>query len=78
MNHGKHVTTEEVSTSANLLPKYLEEKIKSKYISGFLPKFAVLFGTVEHVRPSDIYIGLYRHNPISGRTCLTLVGSVQH
>jgi hypothetical protein len=28
MNHGKHVTPEEVSTSANLLPKYLEGKVK--------------------------------------------------
>jgi hypothetical protein len=28
MNHGKHVTPKEVSTSANLLPKYLEGKIK--------------------------------------------------
>jgi hypothetical protein len=28
MNHGKHVTPEQVSTSANLLPKYLEGKIK--------------------------------------------------
>jgi hypothetical protein len=28
MNHEKHVTPEEVFTSANLLPKYLEEKIK--------------------------------------------------
>jgi hypothetical protein len=29
MNHGKHVTPKEVSTSANLLPKYLEGKIKA-------------------------------------------------
>jgi hypothetical protein len=28
MNHEKHVIPEKVSTSANLLPKYLEGKIK--------------------------------------------------
>jgi hypothetical protein len=28
MNHGKHVIPEEVSTSAKLLPKYLDGKIK--------------------------------------------------
>jgi hypothetical protein len=29
MKHGKHVTPEEVSTSTNLLPKYLKGKIKA-------------------------------------------------
>jgi hypothetical protein len=29
MNHGKHVIPEKVSMSANILPKYLEGKIKS-------------------------------------------------
>jgi hypothetical protein len=29
MNHGKHVTREEVFMSANILPKYLKGKIKA-------------------------------------------------
>jgi hypothetical protein len=28
MNHGKHATPEQISTSVNPLPKYLEGKIK--------------------------------------------------
>jgi hypothetical protein len=35
MNNEKHVTPDEVSTSANLLPKYLVGKSKNEYISGF-------------------------------------------
>jgi hypothetical protein len=29
MNHGKHVISEEVFTSVNLLQKYLKEKMKA-------------------------------------------------
>jgi hypothetical protein len=35
MNHGKHVISEEVSTSANLLSKIFERKNKIEYNSGF-------------------------------------------
>jgi hypothetical protein len=43
MNHGKHVTPENVSTSVNLLPKYLEGKIKlSTYVIFYLNLSVVL------------------------------------
>jgi hypothetical protein len=35
MNHGKHVTPEEVFTSVNLLPKIFRRKHKIEYNSGF-------------------------------------------
>jgi hypothetical protein len=35
MNHGKHIIPEEVSTFVNLLPKYLEGKIKATTLAGF-------------------------------------------
>jgi hypothetical protein len=48
MNHGKHVIPKKVSMSVNLLPKYLEGKIKVS-ASTVLPKFASGFSLVEHV-----------------------------
>jgi hypothetical protein len=35
MNHGKHVTPEEVSSSANLLTKYFQGKIKASTLVVF-------------------------------------------
>jgi hypothetical protein len=51
MNHGKYVTTEEVSTSTNLLPKYLEEKIKASISVAFclnLSSFLVWSNMSDH------------------------------
>jgi hypothetical protein len=42
MNHGKHVISEEVFMSMNLLPKIFKRKNKSEYNSGFYLNLLVL------------------------------------
>jgi hypothetical protein len=42
MNHAKHVTPAKVSTSANLLPKYLEGKIKVSTSEGFYRNLSIV------------------------------------
>jgi hypothetical protein len=59
MNSKKHVILEEVFTSVNVLSKIFERKNKSEYNS-VLPKFASVFGLVEHVRHHQIFISDFK------------------
>jgi hypothetical protein len=71
MNHGKHVIPKEFSIFVNLLPKYLEGKIKVSTSVIFLRKFASGFGLVEHVRHHRIFTSY------SKATVQSLVGHVR-